>query len=38
LQASNLTQIKQAGGIALIIDETNIDDLYDYMGGRGGSA
>lgn len=35
LQASNLAQIKQAGGIALIIDETNIDDLYDYLGGRG---
>ena len=34
LQVSNLEQIRKAGGVALIIDDTNIDDLYDFVGGK----
>ncbi len=31
LQLSNLAQIERAGGMALLIDETNIQDLYRYF-------
>lgn len=31
LQLSNLAQIKQAGGVALLIDETSIELLNQYL-------
>jgi len=31
LQLSNLAQIERAGGVALLIDETNTQDLYRYF-------
>jgi Holliday junction resolvase len=31
LQLSNLAQIERAGGMALLIDETNTQDLYRYF-------
>ena len=34
LQLSNLAQIKQAGGVALLIDETNIELLNQYLQSR----
>ncbi len=34
LQTKNLTDIKSSGGISLVINEDNIDDVLIYVGGQ----
>lgn len=34
LQEKNLTDIKTSGGISLVINEDNIDDVLIYVGGQ----
>ena len=34
LQEKNLSDIKKSGGISLVINEDNIDDVLIYVGGK----
>jgi hypothetical protein len=35
LQDKNLNQIREAGGVALVVNEANMDDAFTYLSGIG---